>query len=114
MYGFSIFMNADLDDRVRSYIKTMASHGFSGIFTSMHIPEDDTSLYQARLKVLGSLAKAHHLTLMVDISSDALERSGFSFDHLDELKAIGVTGLRMDYHISNEVIAKVSQAMTVS
>lgn len=114
MYGFSIFMNADLDDRVRSYINTMASHGFGGIFTSMHIPEDDTSLYQARLGVLGKLAKAHQLTLMVDISGDALEKSGFSFDRLDDLKSVGVTGLRMDYHISNETIAKVSQTMTVS
>lgn len=114
MYGFSIFMNADLDDRVRMYIKQMASHGFSGIFTSMHIPEDDRSLYKTRLTSLGKLAKEHQLNLMVDISGDALEKSGFSFDNLAELKAIGVTGLRMDYHISNETIAMVSRSMIVS
>lgn len=114
MYGFSIFMNTDLDDQVRSYIDKMAHYGFEGIFTSMHIPEDDTQLYKQRLIALGSLAQANELKLMVDISGDALAKSGFSFDNIDQLKAIGVTGLRMDYHISNETIAKVSQAITVS
>ena len=114
MYGFSIFMNTDLDDQVRSYIDKMAHYGFEGIFTSMHIPEDDTQLYKQRLIALGSLAQANQLKLMVDISGDALAKSGFSFDNIDQLKAIGVTGLRMDYHISNETIAKVSQAITVS
>lgn len=114
MYGFSIFMNTDLDDQVRSYIEKMSRHGFEGIFTSMHIPEDDTSLYKQRLVALGEIAQANHLKLMVDISGDALARSGFSFDNVAALTASGVTGLRMDYHISNEIIARVSQEITVS
>lgn len=114
MYGFSIFMNADLDNQVRSYIKQMASQGFSGIFTSMHIPEDDVSLYKARLETLGKLAQENGLELMIDISGDALNKSGFSFDKLAELTTMGVTGLRMDDHISHETIAKVSQQMVVS
>ena len=51
---------------------------------------------------------------MVDISGNALEKAGFSINRLKELKDLGVTGLRMDYHISNETIAKVSQELTVS
>ena len=51
---------------------------------------------------------------MVDISGQALEKAGFSIDRVEELQELGVTGLRMDYHISNETIAQVSQKMTVS
>ncbi|GAX47375.1 DUF871 domain-containing protein [Pseudolactococcus reticulitermitis] len=114
MYGFSIFMNTDLNETKRSYLTKMANRGFEGIFTSMHIPEDDVKLYKKRLIDLGGLAKANHLKLMVDISGDALSRSGFSFDNLAELKALGVTGLRMDYHISNATISKASQDITIS
>ena len=114
MYGFSIFMNKDLDEKTYSYIDKMANQGFKGIFTSMHIPEDEVSLYKKRLMDLGKRAKENHLKLMVDISANALEKAGFSINRLKELKDLGVTGLRMDYHISNETIAKVSQELTVS
>lgn len=114
MYGFSIFMNTDLDETKRSYIKKMANSSFKGIFTLMHIPEDDVNLYKKRLTDLGKIAQSLHLKLMVDISGDALNRSSFSFENLEELKAIGVTGLRMDYHISNDTISKASQVITIS
>ena len=35
----------------------MKALGFDGIFT-LHIPEDDTSLYRQRLTDLGAIAKA--------------------------------------------------------
>ena len=54
MFGFSVFMNADLTTTDIDAIEEMALQGFSGIFTSMHIPEDDVSAYQKRLIELGS------------------------------------------------------------
>ncbi len=77
MFGFSIFMNDSLSEEKKQYIRQMASNGFVGIFTSMHIPEDDVSAYQKRLIELGSEAKKNKLELMVDISGEALERAGF-------------------------------------
>ena len=114
MFGFSIFLNEGLTRDTTQYIKEMAEYGFSGIFTSLHIPEDDASQYRKRLTDLGSIAKTYQLELMVDISGEALDRAGFSFKHLRELKEIGVTGLRMDYHISNQQIAELSQEMTIA
>ncbi|MDM5143392.1 hypothetical protein ICE98_00463 [Lactococcus lactis] len=114
MYGYSIFMNRDLNEKTYLYIDKMTNHGFKGIFTSMHIPEDEVSLYKKRLMDLGKRAKENHLKLMVDISGQALEKAGFSINRLKELQELGVTGLRMDYHISNETIAQVSQELTVS
>ena len=114
MFGFSIFLNEDLSKETETYIEQMAKHGFSGIFTSLHIPEDDVARYRERLSVLGGLAKRHNLQLMVDISGEALQRAGFSFDHPEELLAIGVTGLRMDDHITNQTIARLSKMITVA
>ena len=114
MFGFSIFMNEDLSEQDVQYIKAMKQAGFVGIFTSMHIPEDDVKAYKDRLERLGNCAKEHDLKLMVDISGEALERAGYSFQRLDELQQIGVTGLRMDYHIDNEKIAKASHKIKIS
>lgn len=114
MFGFSIFLNEGLSSETTHYIEEMARNGFSGIFTSLHIPEDDAAQYRKRLTDLGSVAKSNQLELMVDISGEALARAGFSFERVDELKEIGVTGLRMDYHISNQQIAKLSQGMPIA
>lgn len=114
MFGFSIFLNEDITDETVAYINTMAQNGFSGIFTSLHIPEDDASQYRERLIALGEIAKNNQLELMIDISGEALARAGFSFEKTAELKAIGVTGLRMDYHISNQQIAELSHSMSIA
>ncbi|UUV98758.1 DUF871 domain-containing protein [Vagococcus luciliae] len=113
MFGFSIFMNQPLSNEKKSYIEKMKTIGFTGIFTSLHIPEDDAATYYSRLIELGTEAKKNNLNLMIDISGDALSKAGFSIDRLDELKHIGVTALRMDYHIPNDTIAKCSHHMTV-
>ncbi|MGM9903432.1 hypothetical protein A5844_001824 [Enterococcus sp. 10A9_DIV0425] len=114
MFGFSVFMNEDLSENKKNRIRLMAEHGFIGIFTSMHIPEDDRSAYKKRLVELGNEAKKNHLELMVDISGEALALAGFSLEDLKPLREIGVTGLRMDYHISNERIAKWSHQLKIS
>ncbi|MGX7245215.1 DUF871 domain-containing protein [Enterococcus quebecensis] len=113
MFGISIFLGEEMTGETRTYIQEMHQIGFKGIFTSLHIPEENGDLYANRLKELGEVAKKAKMKLMVDISGIALERAGFSFEHLDELLSIGVTGLRMDYAISNQLIAKVSQSLDV-
>ena len=88
MFGFSIFLNEELTAETKHYIEEMSRHGFSGIFTSLHIPEDDAEHYRKRLTDLGTIAKACRIDLMVDISGTALDRAGFSFNRLEELMEI--------------------------
>ncbi|GAB2028252.1 DUF871 domain-containing protein [Lactovum odontotermitis] len=114
LYGFSVFLDKEISEKTVSYIKKLASIGFTGIFTSIHIPEDDSSKYLDRLKRLGCLAKNQKLQLMVDMSGNALESIGASFDRLIELKTYGITGLRMDFAVSNEQISQASQDFTIS
>ncbi|ALS00837.1 histidine kinase [Enterococcus silesiacus] len=113
MYGISIFLNEDMTNETRNYIQEMSAIGFKGLFTSLHIPEDNTALYSQRLKELGAIALECEMSLMVDISGTALKQAGFSFDDLAELLAIGVTGLRMDYAVSNQKIAEASQQLKI-
>lgn len=113
MYGISVFLGEEITNQTRTYIQEMKQIGFEGIFTSLHIPEDDASLYAERLKELGHIAKVNQMKLMVDISGKALMRAGFSFENLDEIMAIGVTGLRMDYAISNQKIAEASRIIEI-
>ncbi len=114
MAGFSIFMNEVLSQSDHEYLKQMKLHNFKGVFTSMHIPEDDASQYHERLLALAKTTKSLGLKLMIDISNDALEQAGFSLQNLKALRSIGVTGLRMDYGISMQKIAEISHEMTVS
>ncbi|WP_348922903.1 DUF871 domain-containing protein [Enterococcus rotai] len=113
MYGISVFLGEEITDDTRNYIQKMSEVGFNGIFTSLHIPEDDSALYRQRLRALGSIAQKLDMKLMVDISGEALIRAGFSFDRLDEITSIGVTGLRMDYAISNQVIAEATHYLNI-
>ena len=50
------------------YLNKMSKAGFTSIFTSLHIPEDDTSKYTERLRALGTAAKRNNMELMAHIS----------------------------------------------
>lgn len=113
MRGISVFLNEDLSEQTITYIKNAQAAGFQGIFTSLHIPEDDASRYAERLFQLGQLAKSLAMKLMVDVSADALQRAGFSFENTQALLEIGVTGLRMDYGIDNQVIADLTHRLDI-
>lgn len=114
VFGFSVFLGSSIGDETEKYIAKMSESGFKGIFTSMHIPEDDSSKYLDRITQLGYLAKKYHLHLMVDISTKGLNSLGFDLiNDIEKIKALGITGLRMDYGISMETIAKVSHHLTV-
>ncbi|OTN75347.1 hypothetical protein A5886_000417 [Enterococcus sp. 8G7_MSG3316] len=113
MFGFSVFMNQDVTPSDLAQMEELAV-SFDGMFTSMHIPEDDSTRYRERLGVIGAFAKRHQLSLMVDISGNALTEAGFSIDRLEELIDLGVTGLRMDYAIDNQQIAQFSKQMRIA
>ena len=92
----------------------MAQAGFKGVFTSLHIPEDDATKYKERLCQLGSWCQELKLDLMVDISGNALVKAGFQMENVAKLTEFGVTGLRMDYHISNQQIASFSHQLKIA
>lgn len=114
MLGVSVFLGEDLSEETKDYLVTMKNIGFKGIFSSLHIPEDDSTQYLKRLITLGEWSKKLGMELMVDISGSALTKIGLSFVDPAEITATGITGLRIDYGISNRVIADLSKVMKIS
>lgn len=114
MKGFSVFLGEEPDEIFEHRLTAMLEGGFDRVFTSLHIPEEDSSRYKARLSRLGAWTKKHDVSLYADISEDALEKMALTFQNTDVLKELGLTGLRMDYGIDTSLIAKVSQSMKVA
>ncbi|WP_207942086.1 hypothetical protein DOK78_002985 [Enterococcus sp. DIV2402] len=116
MLGFSVFLGDEFQESKRLYIEKMFHSGFKRVFTSLHIPEDDESRMVANLKELCKLTKAFNCSLMVDISSDGLRRLQIDLNDeqmIAQLLSLGVTGIRMDYGIDFQTIARVSQQLVV-
>ncbi|MFE2775881.1 DUF871 domain-containing protein [Aerococcus urinaeequi] len=111
MYGFSVYLNEEID---RDHIDRMVAAGFTGIFTSIHIPEDDPTAYLDRMQDLGAIAKAYDLSLVVDISGTSLHKIGGSFEDIRPIIDLGVTGLRIDYGIGFETVARLSREIHIA
>ena len=114
MLGISVYLGSESIKEFEPYIQKVHKIGFSSIFTSLHIPEDDPSLYKERLQELGALANKYKMELMADISPKSLEHLGFTWDNVEGLLEWGVTGLRVDYGVDEEIIVRMSKKMKVA
>ncbi len=114
MIGVSVYLGQQSKEEQEAYLTEMKAAGFRGIFTSLHIPEDDQSLYGGYLRVLGEQAERLGMELMIDISPASLSKLGFTYESAAGLKEWGVTGLRVDYGIEPDRIVSLSQQMKVA
>lgn len=114
MFGISIYLSNQSPNELEKYIKKMKKIGCKSIFTSLHIPEDDHSLYRERLKHLGNLASLYGMELFADVSPKSLQYLGFNWKNADKLTAWGITGLRVDYGVGDEVVAELSRKMPIA
>lgn len=111
MYGFSVYLNEAIN---QNDIDQMIDAGFTGIFTSIHIPEDDDQQYLGRMRDLGKIAKRNDLSLVVDISGTSLNKIGGTFDNIQPIIDLGITGLRIDYGIDWEIVARLSREIHIA
>lgn len=108
----SVYLSQPFSEQ-EAYLKQAAAAGFKVLFTSLHIPEDDASLYAERLKQVGTFAKANHMRLVCDVSPNSMQHLNLSWQQADSLKEWGVTGLRIDYGVPNETVVRLSQKMQI-
>jgi len=113
MIGFSVYL-ANVDQNTEKDIKKMKDLGFKGIFTSLHIPEEEPSKYKERLKLLGKIASKFQLELMADISPKSLSYLGLDWGNANRLMEWGVSGLRVDYGVTEEMVAFLSRKMKIA
>lgn len=114
MLGMSVYLGTVNFEEHEQRIREMNAVGFESIFTSLHIPENDATAYKEEVRLLGKLAQELHMELMIDVSPSALDSLGFTLDQAEGLLEWGISGLRLDYGISPEVIANLSQVMRVA
>ncbi|PEP82000.1 cell surface protein [Bacillus toyonensis] len=114
MIGVSIYLSKGQADKQKEWLKIAKENGFSSIFTSLHIPEDDPDTYKELIQTLGKQALENEMELMVDISPKSLNHLGITYENVEVLLGFGITGLRMDYGIAPKEIARVSHKMKVA
>ncbi len=114
MLGMSVYLGTHSFDDQEQRIRKMKQSGFESIFTSLHIPENDSSTNKEELQFLGKLAIELEMELMVDVGPNALKSLGFTWETVGNLVNWGISGLRLDYGISPKIIADLSQVMRVA
>lgn len=110
-FGFSVFLGNEID---KEFIDSMIDYGFRKIFTSVHIPEENFSKIKENLYFLGNICKEKNIELHIDTSKDVLSKLGFTENKIENLINLSITGVRIDYGIDNEYIARLSKKMIVS
>lgn len=114
MLGISVYLGEPSFEKQEEYVEKMRRIGFSQIFTSLHIPEDDQAVYKERIQSLGKIAKKLGMELYADVSTKSLQRLGLSWDDADVLLDWGLTGLRIDYGIPEKTVAELSKKVKIA
>lgn len=109
-----MFLNKGFSENDFHYIHDMRDAGFEEVFTSLHIPEYDTSLSKKCLYALGRACKEQGLKLTVDISPSAFKEMGLSLENTEDILQMGITGIRFDYGFTMKELAYVSRKMFVA
>ncbi|EUJ21952.1 outer surface protein [Listeria grandensis FSL F6-0971] len=111
MFGISIYLSSNHD--FETTIQQASKNSFSLIFSSLHIPEENPANYRHLLTRLGAAAKMHEMPLILDISAESLAHISLTIDNADQLTDLGVTGLRVDYGLTTDEIAKLAKKIKV-
>lgn len=102
MFGISVYLS-HIDTE---YILKAARYGAQFIFTSLHIPEEPIEAPEERLKTLLTLAKAHDMHVIPDISPYTFEKLKLHVNDFEGLKALGIDTVRLDFGFEDVRIVK--------
>ncbi|GGN66579.1 DUF871 domain-containing protein [Oceanobacillus indicireducens] len=114
MLGISIYLGSEPISKQIPYIRNMREMGFESIFTSLHIPEENQTIYKEQLQALGKVATELEMELMADISPHSLEVLEIEWETADNLLSWGLTGLRIDYGVDEQMIIDLSHKMRIA
>lgn len=114
MRGISVYLGDELTLDSIAWMERMRKAEFTSIFTSLHIPEDDPTIYRERLQRLGALARRLEMELVADIAPSSLRALGKNWDDAHTLLDWGITGLRVDYGVTPKQVADLSRHMMVA
>ncbi|MBO9131182.1 MupG family TIM beta-alpha barrel fold protein [Bacillus sp. 165] len=108
MIGISFYLNDPLAER---RIIEASKKGVKRAFTSLHIPEEAGDLAK-RAKQLMEIAKNHGIEVYADVSLKTPRHLGI--ERLDDLKVLGVAGIRLDDFFDYETIIRLSKQFHIA
>ncbi|WP_334329605.1 MupG family TIM beta-alpha barrel fold protein [Companilactobacillus sp. HBUAS59699] len=116
MLGFSVYLNNELTKEELNRIEKYTQAGFTGVFTSINLPEDDPNNLLKNLNTLGQICLKNNLHLTLDISSASMERLNLALDAdgFKTLTDLNVEMLRIDDGITNQQIAAASKNLKLA
>lgn len=112
--GISLYPGLDTSAEKNLMLLTRAAaQGITRLFTSLHIPESDTSQLGHDLKVMLKRARELHMDVISDISPQTCAILGVEKLSPTQFLELGITTIRCDYGFSPEKIALFSKLMAV-
>lgn len=114
MLGFSVYLGQTLTADDYNYLIAMRNAGFTTVFTSLHIPEDDPEVTRNRLSELVKWCKNLDLEIIADVSEKGMKRIGVDIKDVGQVQGLGLTGLRIDDGINMAIVAKLSKSMPIA
>ena len=112
--GISVYPGLDTDrDKNLKLLKDAASLGYKRVFSSLHIPESNSSALRNDALYLFSAAEDLGLEVIADISPQTLEILDVPELTPANLKQFHITTARFDYGLGPETIAAFSHEMNV-
>lgn len=106
MLGFSYYLNDELNNQTQQYFQSMSDNSFEELFTSLHIPEEDTSTKKQKIKQLLQMAEYAGLRVVIDVDKDSLQ-------YLPQNISTKMT-LRLDDGFSIQEIAQLSKSIPIA
>lgn len=113
MLGASLYLSEGSEKNIQ-FVKKVSEEGIKKIFTSLHIPEDDTSKTLAVLKEITAVMNERGIELITDVSSGTLTQYNVEKESTTHFfKDLGVKSLRIDYGFSFEEMKNLSKAFNI-
>ncbi|MDF7638326.1 MupG family TIM beta-alpha barrel fold protein [Lactobacillus sp. ESL0791] len=114
MLGFSVYLNRTLTAADYDYLLMMRNAGFTTVFTSLHIPENDPNLVLQYLAQLTKWCKELDLAVVADVSEAGLNNLGVAIENSEQVASLGLTGLRIDAGVDYQTVVKLSRMMPIA
>lgn len=109
--GVSVYVGLDhTPEANRDFLRLARRYGYNRIFTSLHIPEADSSAIARQFR--GLLAEASELGFQItaDISPRTFNLLGLNTVDLTGFRELGITALRLDFGFGPDEITRFTRA----
>lgn len=114
--GISVFPEYDNPQdiqRVKQYIEKAASLGYTEVFGSLHIPEQDVSSSIGAIAELGTFVREKRMDFSLDVSGHMLNRMLDSEETRTLLATVPISWLRMDFAFNFAAIMRAVSSLNL-